>query len=188
MRRWSTFTAPRRVATAARCGLFLLRRSYLRIRVTSTIESDGLRSGRNRGTATIRDRLGHMFATQRLGSIQYLLIMGKLRPVCWPWRERSSRPSQRAASATGGSDRTYLYPVFPGTSSGSRFGLAYKSHGTRAREHGNVWLRNRYHSLLNDLSSGTAMRNARCPHISTATTTLSASLDNLSISYHKIVF
>ena len=42
--------------------------------MTSTIESDGLRSGRNRGMATIRDKLGHMFATQRLGSIQYLVF------------------------------------------------------------------------------------------------------------------
>ena len=47
--------------------------------MTSTIESDGLRSGRNRGMATIRDRVGHMFAIQRLGSIQYLLIKGNLR-------------------------------------------------------------------------------------------------------------
>src|SRR5271155_3215672 len=29
MRRWSTFTPPRHAAGAARCGLFLLRRSYL---------------------------------------------------------------------------------------------------------------------------------------------------------------
>jgi hypothetical protein len=29
MRRWSTFTPPRHAANAARCGLFLLRRSYL---------------------------------------------------------------------------------------------------------------------------------------------------------------
>jgi hypothetical protein len=78
MRRWSTFTAPGHVATAARCGLFLLRRSYLRIRVTSTIESDGLRSGRNRGTATIRDRLATYSQLKRLGSIEYLLIMVSL--------------------------------------------------------------------------------------------------------------
>jgi hypothetical protein len=97
-------------------------------------------------------------------------------------------PSQRAASATRGSDRTYLCPVSQVLSSGSRSGLACKTHGTRAREHGNVWSRNRYHSLLNDLSSGTAMPNARCPHITTATTTLSANLHNLSISYRKIVF
>jgi hypothetical protein len=29
MRRWSTFTPPRHAAGAARCDLFLLRRSYL---------------------------------------------------------------------------------------------------------------------------------------------------------------
>jgi hypothetical protein len=39
--------------------------------VTSTIEPDGLRSGRNWGMAMIRDRLDHMTATQRLGSTQY---------------------------------------------------------------------------------------------------------------------
>ena len=39
--------------------------------MTSTIEPDGLRSGRNWGMAMIRDRLGHMTATQRLGSTQY---------------------------------------------------------------------------------------------------------------------
>jgi hypothetical protein len=82
-------------------------KTRLRIQVTSTIESGGLRSGRNRGMATTRDRLGHMFATQRLGWIQYLLIKGNLRPVCWPWPRRSSTASQRAASAARGSDRTY---------------------------------------------------------------------------------
>ena len=61
--------------------------------------------------ATIRDRLGHMFATQRLGSIQYLLFKGNLRPVCWPWVRRSSTASQRAASAARGSDRTTYNPV-----------------------------------------------------------------------------
>jgi tripartite-type tricarboxylate transporter receptor subunit TctC len=46
-------------------------KTRLRIQVTSTIEPDGLRSGRNWGMAMIRDRLGHMTATQRLGSTQY---------------------------------------------------------------------------------------------------------------------
>ncbi len=31
--------------------------------------------------STIRDRLGHMTATQRLGSIQYLLIRATRRPI-----------------------------------------------------------------------------------------------------------
>jgi hypothetical protein len=35
-------------------------KTRLRIQVTSTIEPDGLRSGRNWGMAMIRDRLGHM--------------------------------------------------------------------------------------------------------------------------------
>jgi hypothetical protein len=46
-------------------------KTRLRIQVTSTIEPDGLRSGRNWGMAMIRDRLGHITATQRLGSTQY---------------------------------------------------------------------------------------------------------------------
>src|SRR5271168_1785674 len=49
--------------------------------------------------ATIRDRLDDMTATQRLGSIKYLLIRANLRPVCWLWLNRSSTASQRAASA-----------------------------------------------------------------------------------------
>jgi hypothetical protein len=69
--------------------------------VTSTIESDGLRSGRNRGMATIRDRLGHMFATQRFGSIQYLLIKGNLRPVCWPWEEELDGEPKSSVSSPG---------------------------------------------------------------------------------------
>ncbi len=39
-------------------------KTRLRIQATSIIESDGP-SGRNWGMATIRDRLGHMTATQR---------------------------------------------------------------------------------------------------------------------------
>ena len=54
-------------------------KTRLRIQVTSTIEPDGLRSGRNWGMATIRDRLGHMTATQGLGSIKYLLLRANLR-------------------------------------------------------------------------------------------------------------
>jgi hypothetical protein len=46
-------------------------KTRLRIQVTSTIEPDGPRSGRNWGMATIRDGLCHMTVTQRLGSIQY---------------------------------------------------------------------------------------------------------------------
>jgi hypothetical protein len=76
------------------------------------ISRTGSGTGRNRGMAPIRDRLGHMTATQRLGSFQYLLIRANLRPVCWPWLKRSSTASQRAASAARGSDRIYLYPVF----------------------------------------------------------------------------
>src|SRR6202522_2525834 len=49
--------------------------------------------------ATIRDRLGDMTATQRLGSIKYLLMRANLPPVCWLWLNRSSTASQRAASA-----------------------------------------------------------------------------------------
>jgi hypothetical protein len=74
-------------------------KTRLRIQATSTIESDGLRSGRNRRMATIRDRLGHTTATQRLGSIKYLLMRANLRPVCWLWVNRSSTASQKAASA-----------------------------------------------------------------------------------------
>jgi hypothetical protein len=74
-------------------------KTRLRIQATSTIESDGLRSGRNRRMATIRDRLGHMTATQRLGSIKDLLMRANLRPVCWLWVNRSSTASQRGASA-----------------------------------------------------------------------------------------
>jgi hypothetical protein len=74
-------------------------KTRLRIQATSTIESDGLRSGRNRRMATIRDRLGHMTATQRLRSIKYLLMRASLRPVCCLWVNRSSTASQRAASA-----------------------------------------------------------------------------------------
>jgi hypothetical protein len=69
-------------------------KTRLRIQATSTIESDGLRSGRNRRMATIRDRLGHMTATQRLGSIKYLLLRANPRPVCWLWVNRSSTVSQ----------------------------------------------------------------------------------------------
>jgi hypothetical protein len=83
-------------------------KTRLRIQATSTIESDGLRSGRDRGMATICDKLGYMTATQRLGSIQYLLIRANRRPICWAWLKRSSTVSQRAASAARGSDRTYL--------------------------------------------------------------------------------
>jgi len=46
-------------------------KTRLRIQVTSTIEPDGLRSGRKWGMAMIRDRLGHITATQRLWSTQY---------------------------------------------------------------------------------------------------------------------
>jgi hypothetical protein len=46
-------------------------KTRLRIQLASIIEPDGLRSGRNWGMATIRDRLGHVTATQRFGSIQY---------------------------------------------------------------------------------------------------------------------
>jgi hypothetical protein len=74
-------------------------KTRLRIQATLTIESDGLRSGRNRHMATIRDRLGDRTATQRLGSIKYLLMRANLRPVCWLWLNRSSTASLRAASA-----------------------------------------------------------------------------------------
>ena len=74
-------------------------KTRLSIQATSTIESDGLRSGRNRRMAMIRRRLGDMTATQRLGSIKYLLMRANLRPVCWLWLNRSSTASQRAASA-----------------------------------------------------------------------------------------
>ena len=60
--------------------------------MTSTIEPYGLLSGRNWGMATIRDRLGHITSTQRLGSIQ-ILISDNLRPVCWPWLKRSWVPT-----------------------------------------------------------------------------------------------
>jgi hypothetical protein len=46
-------------------------KTRLRLQVTSTIEPDGPRRGRNWRMATIRDGLGHMTVTQRLGSIQY---------------------------------------------------------------------------------------------------------------------
>jgi hypothetical protein len=46
-------------------------KTRLRIQMTSTIEPDRLRSGRNWGMAMIRHRLAHMTATQRLGSTQY---------------------------------------------------------------------------------------------------------------------
>jgi hypothetical protein len=61
--------------------------------VTSTIEPDGLRSGRNWGMAMIRDRLGHITATQRLGSTP-IPIRENLRPVCWPWLKRSWVPTE----------------------------------------------------------------------------------------------
>jgi hypothetical protein len=40
-------------------------RTRLRIQATSTIESDGLRSGRNRVWQRFRDRLGHMTVVLR---------------------------------------------------------------------------------------------------------------------------
>jgi hypothetical protein len=40
--------------------------------MTSTIEPDGHLSGCNWGMTTIRDRLDHMTATQRLGSTRFL--------------------------------------------------------------------------------------------------------------------
>ena len=75
------------------------KKTHLGFQATSTIESDGLRSGRNRRMATIRDRLGDRTATQRLGSIKYFLMRANLRPVCWLWLNRSSTASQRAAAA-----------------------------------------------------------------------------------------
>jgi hypothetical protein len=43
---------------------------FLAVSAIQTIEPDGLRSGRNWGMATIPNRLDHMTATQRLGSIR----------------------------------------------------------------------------------------------------------------------
>jgi len=63
----------------------------------------------------IRDKMGHMTATQRLGSIKYLLLRANLRPVCWLWVNRSSTVSQRAASAVRVPIELTHNPVFHAT-------------------------------------------------------------------------
>ena len=76
--------------------------------MTSTIESDGSGAAVNRVWKPFATDWATCSQLKGLGSIQYLLINGNLRGVCWPWLKRSSTPSQRAASAAQGSDRTYL--------------------------------------------------------------------------------
>jgi hypothetical protein len=82
-------------------------KTRLRIQATSTIESDGLRSGRNRRMATIRDRLGDMTATQRLGSIKYLVTRANL-PCLLAVAEQELDGEPKSSVGSPGSDRTYL--------------------------------------------------------------------------------
>jgi hypothetical protein len=51
-------------------------KTRLRIQATSTIESDGLRSGRNRRMATIRDRLVPHDRNSKVGVDQILAFEG----------------------------------------------------------------------------------------------------------------
>lgn len=51
-------------------------KTRLRIQVTSTLESDGLRSGRNRRMATIRDRLVPHDRNSKVGVDQILAFEG----------------------------------------------------------------------------------------------------------------
>jgi hypothetical protein len=51
-------------------------KTRLRIQATSTIESDGLRSGRNRHMATIRDRLGRQDRNSKVGVDKILAYEG----------------------------------------------------------------------------------------------------------------